>query len=88
MSRQAITLGRRIGSQKWELVHGPEKPVHDQNMAFRLANNSPANAVWDELKIWEDHGQTRRRVFNVRPSDISTEHKNAQATEKKPKSNK
>lgn len=82
MASQAVTIGRRVGSQNWELIHGPEKPVHEHGATLRKLSQSERNDTWDEIKIWEEHcGLSRKQRFNIK--SISTTPATAPATEKK-----
>ena len=84
--RTAIILGRRHGGKTMELVHGTEKPIHEQKETFKSEFcRSDIHEELEYVELWlSDEGQTKKRklITPKKAKEIAEAKAKAEAAEK------
>lgn len=57
----AITIGKKHGSKKFELVSGPEVPLINQQANFKALHRSDTSETFDTVQLWTSSGAMRER---------------------------
>jgi hypothetical protein len=74
--RTAVTLARRHGATKWELLSGPEVPLREQQEAFKAIRMQPVHADLAEVSFREDGASARNyRLATAAQAQASAEAK-------------
>jgi hypothetical protein len=84
--RTAIILGRKHGGKTMELVHGTEKPIHEQLPTFKAEFcRSEIHEEFEYVELWtSDEGMTKRRklISPKRAKEIAEAQAKAEAAAK------
>lgn len=62
-----ITIGRRHGAKKTEIILGPETPAHEHHSAVReMITGYPINEEFESVQIFELHPSTQEHKFRTK----------------------